>query len=157
MRLFFLITITCFSLIGCKYIYTDIEIKAPPHKVWAVLADIPQYPDWNPYHVKVEGKLKIGEELSVTIHKPNGIKLTIEPHVIQIILGKELTWGGGIHGLFHGKHVFLIEKTQEGHTKLIQKEDFEGIFVPFASLDAIDEGYRLMNEALKHRVEANDS
>ncbi len=143
-------------LSGCKHIYTDIQISAPPERVWAVLADIPNYPNWNPYHVRVEGDFKEGAKLSVTIHKPNGDKLTIEPHMIRIAPRRELAWGGGIKGLFHGEHVFLLERIGQGQTKLIHKEDFEGIFVPFASLETIEEGYRLMNEALKRRAEAID-
>ena len=104
--------------------------------------------------VKFKRPAIIGEKLIVEIHKPNGDQLTIEPIVFEILPEKELTWGGGIKGLFFGEHVFLIEETETGSTKLIQKEVFEGIFVPFASLEAVDEGYRLMNQALKKRAEA---
>ncbi len=141
------------TLIGCKHIYTEIEIQAPPKTVWAILVDLEKYPEWNPYHVEVLGKLELGESLNVTIHKPNGDKLTIAPHVMQIIPQQELTWGGGIKGLFHGEHVFIIETTKEGNSKLIHKEDFDGIFVPFASLDTIKKGYHQMNVALKKRAE----
>ena len=141
-------------LAGCQHIRTDIEIAAPPDRVWEMLADIDRYPEWNPYHVKVEGALAVGQELVVTIHKPNGEKLTIKPHVMRLVPGRELTWGGGIRGLFYGEHVFLVEPTHQGHTRLVHKEEFTGIFVPLASLGAIDEGYRLMNRRLKERAEA---
>jgi len=142
-------------LSGCKHIYTDINIKASPERVWRILADIERYPEWNPYHVKVTGTLAVGEQLDVTIHKPNGKTVHIKPHVMRLEPKVELTWGGGIKGLFHGEHVFLLEPVGEGITRLVHKEDFVGIFVPFASLDAIDEGYRLMNSRLKERAESN--
>ena len=72
---------------------------------------------------------------------------------MRIVPEKELSWGGGIRGLFFGEHVFLLEESGHGITRLIHKEDFEGIFVPFASLEAIEEGYREMNQALKKRAE----
>ncbi len=140
---------------GCgKYIYTEIPIEASPKTVWTILADNENYPDWNPYHVKVEGNLEVGEKLLVEIHKPNGKELTLHPKVMQVIPEKELSWGGGIKGLFFGEHVFLLEEREHGITYLIHKEDFKGIFVPFASLEAIEEGYNEMNQALKKRVEA---
>jgi len=69
---------------------------------------------------------------------------------------QELTWGGGIKGIFHGKHTFLLEKTHHDHTKLVQKESFTGFAIPFASLDSIEEGYSLVNQALKARAESID-
>jgi len=40
-----------------------------------------------------------------------------------------------------------------GSTKLIHKEHFSGFAIPFASLDAIEEGYTQMNLVLKDCVE----
>lgn len=62
--------------------------------------------------------------------------------------------GGGIKGIFYGKYVFLLKETEPGSTLLVQKEDFTGMGVPFASLEAIEEGYKKMNMALKQRAEA---
>jgi len=142
------------SLLPGKHIYTEIDIPAKPRIVWRILTDIEKYPEWNPYHVRVEGKLETGQKLYVEIHKPNGEKVEIEPHVMRVIPQKELTWGGGIKGIFFGEHVFLLKETPRGITKLVQKEDFIGIGVPFASLEAIEEGYNNMNIALKQRAEA---
>ena len=141
------------SSLPSKHVYTEIEIDAPVKKVWGILADIDKYPEWNPYHVKVEGKLALGERLDVVLHKPNGEVIEIEPHVMRLEPLRELTWGGGIKGIFHGEHVFLLNPTAAGGTHLVQKEDFTGIVIPFASLDAVDEGYELMNAALKKRAE----
>lgn len=139
---------------GCaKNFYTEIEIEAESEEVWLVLADNEKYPEWNPYHVRVEGTLEVGEELLIEIHKPNGNQLTIEPRVFRVIPGRELAWGGGVPGLFFGEHIFLLERIAPGRTKLIQKETFDGIFVPFAELGSIKAGYERMNEALKRRVE----
>jgi len=76
------------------------------------------------------------------------------PHGMRVVPLKELAWGGGIKGIFIGEHVFLLERIDKSSTKLIQKEDFSGLAIPFASLDAIEEGYSLMNRALKERAEA---
>lgn len=147
---------------GCsapkKYIYTEIRIEAPPEAVWQVLANNQRYPEWNPYHVRVDGELKEGNELEVEIHKPNGQQLVIHPHVMRIELHKRLDWGGGIGGIFTGKHSFRlydisVENSECVHTQLIQDETFAGIVLPFLELDAIQEGYKAMNQALKKRVE----
>lgn len=157
---FIFIFLSAIILMGCgilpqKNIYTDIEIQAPTNIVWEVIMDNQSYPQWNPYHVKVDGILKVGEELKLEIHKPNNSEIHIEPMVMDVIPFKLLTWGGGLKGVFHGKHVFELHRLSEFKTLLIHKETFVGIAIPFAELDTIEEGYNLMNEALKHRVETN--
>lgn len=146
--------LTACGLMPEKRIYTEINIQASPEKVWQVLVDNESYPSWNPYHVKVVGKLQEGAPLIVSIHKPNGARLEIEPKVMRLDRNKELTWGGGVPGIFTGEHQFILSRNADASTHLIHKELFQGWVVPFASLEAIEEGYRRMNEALKLKVEA---
>jgi hypothetical protein len=69
---------------------------------------------------------------------------------------KELTWGGGLKGIFWGEHVFQLEPKIGGKTRLIHNEDFSGIAVGFSDLptDLLTKGYVHTNEALKARAEA---
>ncbi|MBI39748.1 MAG: hypothetical protein CMF59_09120 [Leptospiraceae bacterium] len=140
--------------VNCKSVYTELQINASPEEVWAVLIDNGKYGEWNPYHRRVEGELKPGEQIVVEIHKPNGNQITLEPKVLRMIENRELTWGGGIPGLFTGEHVIEIRPSGTG-ILLVHREQFNGIFVLFAELDTIEEGYQLMNQALKDRVEAS--
>ena len=145
-------------LTGCsqlpeKRVDTSIDIAAPRDVVWRILTDIERYPEWNPYHVSVRGRLALDEPLEVRISKPNGKTLEIEPHVMRLEPRTELTWGGGVSGIFVGEHVFLLSEKATGSTHLVHKERFTGIAVPFAELGAIEEGYVSMNQALKRRAE----
>jgi hypothetical protein len=137
-----------------KHIHTEIDIEAPPTTVWTILTNNKKYSEWNPYHVSVNGQLKPGQRLEIVLHKPNGEVVKIEPHVMRVEPMRELAWGGGIKGIFHGEHVFLLREINSRGTRLIQKEDFTGIAIPFASLDAIEEGYTQMNNALKRQAES---
>ena len=132
---------------------TSIDLPASPEAVWAVLSDIRSYPDWNPYHVSVDGNLALGERLVVKIEKPNGNKLTIEPHVLEIEPTRSLVWGGGPRGLFRGEHRFDLEIIAPGCTRLHHTEVFSGLFVSFAELGSIELGYHGMNQALLGRLE----
>ncbi len=145
-------------LTGCatipeKNIHTEIAIDAPPERVWAILADNASYAEWNPYHVRVAGELSEGSTLDLTIHKPNGAVIEISPRVMRNDPPRELTWGGGIRGIFFGRHRFVLFPDGESGTRLVHSERFSGVAIPFAELDAIEEGYRGMNAALKARVE----
>ncbi|WP_068109216.1 SRPBCC domain-containing protein [Tropicimonas marinistellae] len=133
---------------------TAIDIPAPAEVVWDVLADIEAYPEWNPYHVRVDGVLEIGEKLAVHVVKPNGTALTVHPHLMEFDRGKSLVWGGGPAGIFRGVHRFDLETLSPACTRLRHTEIFSGLFIQFAELDAIEHGYVLMNRALRDRVAA---
>ena len=137
---------------ACKSIHTELPISAPPEEVWQVITDTERYPEWNPYHVQVRGQLREGETIQVEIEKPNGNHVSLEPEVLRVRENQELTWGGGITGLFTGEHVFEILPREDG-VLFVHREEFRGLFVPFAELDTIEEGYHLMNQALKRRIE----
>lgn len=141
-----------------RHINTEITIDASPEDVWEVLTDLDSYPNWNPYHVRVRsrGVLDTGRRLDVDIQKPNGEQVKIKPRVLRMEPSRVLTWGGGIAGVFRGEHRFVLEPICDG-TRLIHSEDFTGFAVRYAGLDAIEEGYALMNEALKSYVEAGQA
>ena len=143
---------------GCSgvQVRTAIEIEAPAQRVWNVLVDFAHYPDWNPYHVSVEGEARVGAPLSVHVLRPDGKRVHIEPHVLRLVEQRELTWGGGIRGVFYGEHVLRIEPIEPGRIRLVHDEDFTGFAVRFADLPpaVLTEGYERMNRALKARVEA---
>jgi hypothetical protein len=137
-------------------IRTDIDIEAPAAEVFAVLADFEQYPNWNPYHRKVEGEFVEGAPLSIHIQRPDGEEIDVPPHMQTIITDREITWGGGVKGVFYGEHRFLLEARGPEHTHLIHEEDFWGVAVRFTNISqaVLTEGYEGMNRALKIRVEA---
>lgn len=47
-----------------------VEIAAPAELVWSVLLDLPRYPQWNPYTVKVESSLRLGEPVNLFLPNP---------------------------------------------------------------------------------------
>ncbi len=66
---------------------------------------------------------------------------------------RELIWCGGIKGIFFGEYVFKLLPLEQGLTRMVHREEFSSIAIPFALHDAIEEGYPLMNKALKVRAE----
>ena len=76
--------------------------------------------------------------------------------MLRIVENEEITWGGGIRGIFYGVHSFLLKSEAPGKTLLKHNEDFSGIAIGFADLppDVIAEGYHQMNIALKVLLEA---
>jgi hypothetical protein len=141
-----------------KELYTEIEINASPDKVWRILADFENYPNWNPFIKKIKGNLAVGEKLEVFI-QPSGAKgMTFKPTLLAVEKEKELRWLGKlfVSGLFDGEHFFKIETISENSVKFVHGENFKGLLVGFLakSLDTDTlRGFREMNEALKNEAE----
>jgi hypothetical protein len=120
---------------------TDIEIDAPAETVWEVLTDFSHYSQWNPFIRSISG---------------NG--MTFRPIILALQPGRELRWLGRLllPGIFDGEHQFQIESLGENRTRLIQREAFSGLLVPFlwSSLDKqTRQGFEEMNRALKIQAE----
>lgn len=145
-------------LSGCSSIAirTAVEIDVPREKVYAILADLEAYPEWNPYHRAVEGKFEEGADLTIHVLRPDGKQVEVPPHMMRIVENEEITWGGGIRGIFYGEHSFLLESATADTTLLRHNEDFSGMAIGFADLppDVIAEGYHQMNLALKRLLES---
>lgn len=143
-----------------KTLRTEIEVDAPPERVWQVLMDFDAYPKWNPFIRSIEGAAAIGSRLKVRIEPPGGRGMTFRPTVRAVEPARELRWLGRllVPGLFDGEHQLAIEPLEGGRTRFVQSERFSGLLVGLltSALSATERGFAQMNEALKRRAENGD-
>ena len=141
-----------------KELSTEIEFDGTPDEVWAVLADLPAYAEWNPFMKKIRGEPKVGAKLEVRMEPEGERAMTFRPTVLTAEPGRELKWLGHllVPGIFDGEHRWLIEETGPGKVRFTQSERFGGILVPLLWKKLRDggtaKGFRAMNEALARRV-----
>ena len=137
-----------------KEVFTDIEIQAPPDRVWQVLTDFACYPKWNPFIRRISGLPKEGKRLRVYIKPPGTNGRTFRPKVLKAEPKRELRWLGRllIPGLLDGDHIFTIEQIGSERVRFVQREIFSGLLVSFL-LQGLDMkirlGFEQMNQALK--------
>ncbi len=141
-----------------KLLYTSIIINASPATIWKELTDFATYPQWNPFIKSIKGEPAPGSTIQVTLQPPNGKPILMKPTVLVFQQQKELRWIGslGVPYIFDGEHVFRLEENTDDTTTFHHFERFRGILIPFLStlLDkTTKEGFSLMNEALKQRIE----
>ncbi|MFQ5572357.1 MAG: SRPBCC family protein [Rhodothermales bacterium] len=142
-----------------RALYTDIEIHASPEAVWAVLTQLSRYDTWNPFITRAEGRVRVGERLTVRLEPPGGKPMTFRPTVTRVTNHEEFRWLGRLlfRGLFDGEHIFELEALDGHRVRLIHREEFRGLLVPllWKRLDtSTREGFEAMNRALKERAEA---
>jgi len=142
-----------------RRIETRIEIDAPVERVRSVLIDGSQYPDWNPYLVRIEGSIEAGADIVAHARLDTGQTLPMPVRVVSVEPGC-MRWEGGLpdRARFKGDHRFELEAVDGGRTRLRHYEDFTGtqigdIVVPRES--AIRSNFERMNTALRARCEAD--
>jgi hypothetical protein len=140
-----------------KTIQAVTEIAAPVEIVWAELAAVSTYAEWNPFITALEGALVAGGRLEVRIAPVGGRPMTFRPTVIEVAEGRRLEWLGRLllPGVFDGRHSFELEDLGQGRTRLTQAEEFSGLLVPLTgkTLERTRAGFEAMNEALRLRAE----
>jgi hypothetical protein len=141
-----------------KELRSEIEIHAPAERVWHILTDFGNFPQWNPFVRKAGGKLLAGERLEVTLQPSGSGKMTFHPVVLRVEPDRELRWSGHlfVSGLFDGEHIFTIEPLGINRVLFIQREIFTGLLVPLFARGLDNDtrrGFEEMNQALKVRAE----
>lgn len=136
-------------------IRTQIIIQAAPEKVWMILTDFKNYPNWNSFIPRIEGQIKEGKRLIVKIQPPSKKGMIFKPTVTSKIENRELKWLGRlfIKGFFDGEHKFEIIDNNNGTVTFIQSEKFSGVLVRLFNFDTTEKGFEEMNKQLKKIAE----
>lgn len=83
--------------------------------------------------------------------------MTFKPVILRFEPAREFRWKGklGMKGIFDGEHYFILEKLSDHQTRFIHGENFRGLLVGVLgkTLLRTEEGFRLMNQALKKECE----
>ena len=141
-----------------KEITTEILIKTTPDKVWNILIDFKNYPNWNPFIKSITGEVAIEKKIVARLEPPEASGMTFKPTILAFETNKEFRWLGHLlfPGLFDGEHKFELIDNKNGSTTFIQSEKFKGILVPLFNkmLDTnTKKGFQQMNIKLKELAE----
>jgi len=144
-----------------KEIKTTILIHSTPEKVWSILTNFDNYPNWNPFIKSIKGEVKVGNNIIARLEPPEASGMTFKPKILSYDVNKELSWLGHlfIPGLFDGQHKFELIDNENGTTTFNQSESFKGILVPmFKKMLDINtvNGFEAMNKKLKVLAEGKN-
>lgn len=127
-RVVTLILISYFNFtIMAKEIKTEILINASPEIVWAVLTNLDDYPNWNPFIKSIKGEAKVGKKITARIEPPDAKGMTFKPKILVFDQNKELRWLGHLlfAGLFDGEHKFELIDNKNGTTTLYRAKNLK--------------------------------
>jgi hypothetical protein len=141
----------------------SIEIAATPEAVWAVLADLPNYPQWHPAYLSVAGQLAVGSTLTIKTTSPStGNSVTLKVKVLTVEPDSELAWASRLAGVTTIKRRFLL-RPMDGGTELTQAGTYRGLGGgrgpggrrgALRTLENLQRSYAETDEAIKNQAEA---
>ena len=134
------------------------RIDASPDQVWALLADVSGWRDWDSGVDRVEGRVALGERLTLyaTMIRSRPLQVT----VTEIRPGEAMRWRGGLPlGLAVIERTYSLDEQEDGSTVLTVREDHTG---PLAALLArstpdLNPSFRHFCVGLKARAEGRTS
>lgn len=132
-----------------------IEIAATPHDVWAVLADLANYPQWHPVFREASGLLAAGNTITLMSTQPDtGHTVTAKVKVLIAEPPTELRWASSVLGLMRSERSFTLSPAGGG-TRLVQAGTYRGLFTRFPpkTVGRIQGGFEAINQAIKRRAE----
>jgi len=128
-------------------------IEATPEQVWPVLTDTAAWPDWDSGVTKVDGRLALGEKLSITVTASSGRAFPVK--VVQLSAPERMVFLGGMPlGLFTGERTYTLVPEGTG-TRFTMREEYTGPLAGmiFTTIPDLGPSFRQFAEGLKQQAE----
>jgi hypothetical protein len=135
-----------------------IGVQAPAEVIWNIVHDLPSWSAWNPTYTAAEGRIRIGETLTLTLALPGEAPQEIRPKVLEWVPNEQLHWRlTMMGGLIRTLRYIEIQNLGPANCVIDNGELFGGLMGPSLGRRVgrtVQRGFRAMNEALKARAEA---
>jgi hypothetical protein len=131
-------------------------IDAPREAVWAALADLDSYSEWNPYITEASGDLEEGKEIRLVLTPPGKDSEEATMTVLTARFERKLRIEDRLvlPGVRDEELTFQVFKLTPSRVRLEQTARLEGLLAPFADLEPTTNGLEAMAAAIEQRVEA---
>lgn len=138
---------------------SSFAIDASADRVWAVLADLDRYGEWNPQIPFASGTLEAGSTISLRLALPGKAPMDLSATIEDLRPPELLTWRGHVltPWLFEGYRRFEIVPAGERQVQVTHVEAVRGLVAPlFAALmgAAVRKSQAALNEALRSRAQS---
>ncbi len=149
---------------------TSININAPIEKVWQIMLDINNYPNWNPFVVRAEGEGDMavpGNTMKLFVRWQNGGQASSGEEITDTKLPftdtngvKRAHWSYRFTGPLNNlglvkatRYHWLEQKTGTPTTIYRTREEFNGLLKAFIPLAKVQDGFERQAAAFKAEAE----
>lgn len=137
-----------------KSFATRILIQADRAAVWRILTDAPSYPSWNTTVSRVDGRIALGEKVTVHAKVAPGRAFPVE--VVVFDAPNRMVWRGGMPlGLFKGERTYELRAAGAGSVEFAMHEAYTGWLAPLItkSIPDLQPAFDEFAACLKARAE----
>jgi hypothetical protein len=134
----------------------SIDIDASPDKVWAIIANTPSYPSFDPTCIRVVGG-KAAEGVRLRVYSTFSPERAFPVRVTSFSPPRMMVWTGGMpFGLLRGVRTFTIEERGRGRSHFTLREVFSGPMLRLIgrSIPDMTEAFEGFCKGLKELAEA---
>jgi len=138
-----------------KEFYASINIAASPERVWEVLMNAAEWPNWDPSCERIEGTIAPGATIKAFTKLSPGRAFSVK--VTTFEPPRKMVWTGGMPlGLFKGRRSFNLLATEIG-TEFSLHEVFTGPILVLigGSIRDMSDPFHAFCRGLKSRAEAS--
>ncbi len=128
-------------------------IQALPEQIWPALTDIAAWPAWDSGVTSVEGRLALGEKLSITVEANPGRAFPVT--VVTLDEPDRIVFRGGMPlALFTGERTYTLEREGTA-TRFTMREQYTGPFarIIFKSIPDLGPSFQRFADGLKRQAE----
>ena len=112
-----------------KVFSVRVSIRATPERIWALLTDAAEFTRWNNTVEKIEGKIALGERVTVHLKINPGRAFAVA--VTEFEPSRGMVWTGGMPlGLFKGERTFTLTPGLNGDVEFSMREEYTGFMAP---------------------------
>jgi hypothetical protein len=134
-------------------------ISAPASALWQIMMEVDQYPQWYSAMVEASGTPRLGAKLKFRVQAMDGSprQFPFTGTVVEFVPERKLVWTGGMFPILMGRHYFEFVPMGDAQTKVIQGEEFRGLFPLFAGrkkMLALSPAYERFHAELAARAAA---
>ena len=111
-----------------RQIKTEIEIRASTERIWELLLNFENYPQWNTFIRSISGNSAVGSRLKLVIVSPlNNSTNTFYPVITQNFENEHFAWNRKLYGhmgiLFTATHKFTLRPISDTRTLFVHEEE----------------------------------
>ena len=151
-----LVILVVVGLTAHKSVRAEIVINASPEEVWSVITDPAAYGQWNPIFIAYEGEFAEGSRLGLQLKMGEGDATPVQVVVKKFVPNEWMHQGGGYPAILTYDHNWRLEPLPGG-TRVIQHEDYTGLYVFFWNPESVERAYEQGNANLKARLEGTNA